>query len=101
MINAQVEAVGLLGQMLATMQNGQVLSVSAPVKFTDFTEFTEVVTGKIERQKESPKLIKALNWLEKHPASIDDPLRVLADKIGVSHTWVAQARRIIQARKQG
>lgn len=44
----------------------------------------------------TPKMKKAIEWLEQHPEHLDTESRVLADMIGVSHTLANDARKVVK-----
>lgn len=50
-----------------------------------------------KQEKASPKLISAIRYLLDNPNDMKLSSRVLADKIGVSHTWVGQAKKLIDS----
>lgn len=61
----------------------------------------EVEAATVTREKPSPELQKALDWLA-DPENKKDyglSLRKLEKLIGVSHSWVGQAKKIIEGRE--
>lgn len=49
----------------------------------------------------TPKMKKAIEWLQEHPEHIDTESRALADLIGVSHTLANDARKVVKYRLNG
>jgi len=47
-------------------------------------------------QRPSPKLQKALDWLQAHPGHLDTPSRELEAEVGVSHMTVYKAQRLLK-----
>jgi hypothetical protein len=73
----------LLAEILAAIRAG-----GAPVKPVKHTD--------LQVSKRSPQLEKALAWLKAHPGHLDTPSRQLQAVIGVSHTTVNKAQRLLK-----
>jgi DNA-binding transcriptional regulator of glucitol operon len=48
------------------------------------------------REKPSPKLEKALEYLREHPELMKESSRSLSAVLGISHTYVNKAKQIIE-----
>lgn len=48
-----------------------------------------------ERQSNSPKLQLAMDWLKEHPQDMTTGNRKLAEQLGISHSWVGKAKRML------
>ena len=48
------------------------------------------------REKPSPKLEKALEYLRENPDAMSETTRSLSALLGISHTYIAKAKRIIE-----
>ncbi len=79
----------LLREILHELR-GASLRGAAPVNPGQFTT--------VPVQRPSPKLQKALDWLEAHPGHLDTPSRDLEVEVGVSHMTIYKAQRLL---KQG
>lgn len=51
------------------------------------------------REKPSPKLEKALEYLRENPDAMNETTRSLSALLGISHTYIAKAKRIIEEEK--
>lgn len=68
-----------------------------PVNTVKFTEDLQLS----KRNRISPKMEKAINWLKEHPEYMETESRELANLIGVSHTLANGARKAIIASQNG
>lgn len=66
--------------------------VSTGVK-SDFTPTLQVS----QKKNLSPKLVLAIEWLLSHPEDMTESVRKIASKLDISHTWVAQAKKLIES----
>jgi hypothetical protein len=56
--------------------------------------------GRTEIDVPGGKLLIAIEYLETHPDAWRRSSRTLGDKIGVSHTYVARAKKYLQEKRQ-
>jgi hypothetical protein len=68
------------------------LNLESPVK-SDFTATLQVT----DKKTPSPKLLLAIEWLLANPQDMKETTRKVGEKIQVSHTWVAQAKKLIES----
>jgi hypothetical protein len=65
--------------------------LSTAVK-SDFTATLQLT----DKKTPSPKLILALEWLLAHPEDMGESTRKLGTKLSISHTWVSEAKKLIE-----
>lgn len=64
-----------------------------PVKSVNFTA--------LQREKPSPKMQMAMDWIQAHPEHLETESRELANLIGVSHTLANEARKHVKFSSNG
>lgn len=82
-----------------------IVQVIAPVadkpafeaKETVNLHFTPLPLQVSDRKTFSPKLILAIEWLLANPDDMKESTRKIGDKISISHTWAAQAKKLIES----
>lgn len=67
-------------------------ALSTGVK-SDFTPTLQVS----QKKNLSPKLVLAIEWLLANPDDMQESTRKVAAKLDISHTWVAQAKKMIES----
>jgi hypothetical protein len=103
MVSAQERTNDLMQQLIETMQQPTQPVYTMPVfeRHSDTVQRVEleVEAGIAKRDKPSPQLQQALDYLAAHPDQYPLSSRDLAALVGVSHSWVAKAKKLMEGRE--